>query len=116
MTFLEFSIYVLSVYAGTLLLTTSKIFVGVRYRFRQMLSFLPLKFFVLRNLRGDPVLIDEEDYEEEFHERLTGYDFISCRMCVGVWVTVAFCAFTTPFFYWLAIYGAAYFLATQERD
>lgn len=117
MTYFDFLIYTLSVYAVTLLLTKSMVFYGLRYRVRQWFSYLPFKFFVMRDEDGEPILIDPEDFEEEYpDEKITGYDFVSCRMCVGFWVTVAFCCLTLPVFYWLAIYGAAYFLATQERD
>lgn len=117
MNYLNLFIYIFSVYAVTLIITKSMVFLGVRYKVRQMLSAFPMKFFVMRNKVGDPVLIDYEDYQEEFpEEELSGYDFISCRMCVGFWVTIAFCAFTLPLYNWMAVYGASYFLATQERD
>lgn len=110
-------IYILSVYAVTLVITKSMVFLGLRFKVREFLAFLPMKFLVMRTESGDPMLIDIEDFEEEFpNEKLTGYDFISCRMCVGFWVTMAFCLFTCPVHYWLAVYGASYFLATQERD
>jgi hypothetical protein len=45
-----------------------------------------------------------------------GYPVETCRMCQGVWVTVALAAATgmTPLDA-LAAYGLSYFLATQER-
>lgn len=113
----DFIIYTLSVYAITLVITKSMVFLGIRYKVRQFLSVFPMKFLVMRNKVGDTVLIDYEDYEEEFpDDELTGYDFISCRMCVGFWVTLAFCVLTMPVYGWMAVYGASYFLATQERD
>ncbi len=44
-----------------------------------------------------------------------GRHFLDCRLCVGLWVsiTVAF-AYGVPHNI-LLIYGASYFLATQER-
>lgn len=45
------------------------------------------------------------------------YDFISCRMCVGFWVTLAMWPFmwNTNWYDLIAVYGLSYFLATQER-
>lgn len=117
MTIFSFIIYVVTVYAVTLVLSKSMLFFGVRYKVREYLSYLPFKYFVMRGEEGDVILIDPEDFYEEFpNQKPTGYDFVSCRMCVGFWVTLAFCVFTLPMVYWLAVYGASYFLATQERD
>jgi len=42
--------------------------------------------------------------------------FAECRLCVGFWVSVAVCLFFgLPFWAVGLIYGASYFLATQER-
>jgi hypothetical protein len=40
--------------------------------------------------------------------------FIECRMCVGFWVSMAVCL--GDWHMVLPVYGASYFLATQERN
>lgn len=41
--------------------------------------------------------------------------FLECRMCVGFWSSLLVCGFTADWRLLLAVYGASYFLATQER-
>ena len=42
--------------------------------------------------------------------------FAECRLCVGFWVSFLFaCLLCDPLTDTLLIYGASYFLATQER-
>jgi hypothetical protein len=42
---------------------------------------------------------------------------INCRMCVGFWVALGvFCTmYPLPYVVFFLLYGASYFLATQER-
>ena len=44
---------------------------------------------------------------------------IECRLCLGFWVSLLVCLCTSPpelaIFNILPVYGASYFLATQER-
>jgi hypothetical protein len=40
---------------------------------------------------------------------------IECRLCLGFWVSVLLCAWQGDFMTFLPVYGASYFLATQER-
>lgn len=40
---------------------------------------------------------------------------IECRLCLGFWVSAALCGFSGDFMTFLPVYGASYFLATQER-
>lgn len=42
--------------------------------------------------------------------------FIECRLCLTFWTSLAsVLAFNLPLLYLFAVYGAAYWLATQER-
>jgi hypothetical protein len=43
------------------------------------------------------------------------HKFFSCRMCVGCWVSLATVLVLSDITMWLPVYGASYFLATQER-
>jgi hypothetical protein len=40
---------------------------------------------------------------------------IECRMCSGFWITLLVCSFYGEWTLALPVYGASYFLATQER-
>ena len=41
---------------------------------------------------------------------------IECRLCLGAWVSLITSLFIFhSLFYWLPIWGASYFMATQER-
>lgn len=42
--------------------------------------------------------------------------FLSCRMCVGFWVSLAVSLYSQDLSLLLPIYGLSYFLATQERN
>ena len=44
-----------------------------------------------------------------------GRHMLDCRMCVGFWVSVAVSLATGQWMTFFLIYGASYFLATQER-
>lgn len=47
---------------------------------------------------------------------LADYPVDECRMCQGVWVVLVICLTgQLDWFTGLAVYGASYFLATQER-
>lgn len=41
--------------------------------------------------------------------------FIECRFCVGFWVSLLICVLYKDIANILMVYGASYFLATQER-
>ena len=41
--------------------------------------------------------------------------FIECRLCVGFWVSIIVCLAYNSIYNLPLIYGASYFLATQER-
>lgn len=42
-------------------------------------------------------------------------EWVSCRLCLGFWVTLASCLVCWNFEYIGLVYGASYFMATQER-
>lgn len=109
-------IYALSVYAATLVVTKSELFFWARRRARMILSLIPVYFLVRRDKSGEVILVDEDNMTPDELYESTGYDSVSCRMCVGFWVTVVFCAFQLPIYLWLPVYGLSYFLATQERS
>jgi len=44
-----------------------------------------------------------------------GRHFIDCRMCVGLYVSIGVGLAYSDIYSILVIYGASYFLATQER-
>ena len=43
------------------------------------------------------------------------YKFFHCRLCVGFWVSIIVCLIMSDINNILLVYGASYFLATQER-
>lgn len=48
--------------------------------------------------------------------RIVGHPhMIECRMCTGFWVAVMVCIIAQEWRLILAVYGASYFMATQER-
>lgn len=132
MTWFEFTARVLSVYAVTIVLTASHIMKGFRRIFRRMAyDILPWciakhltqwENFNVRAEGQEPeqhravILEDREDLDLSTERLIHGYDFISCRLCAGLWMTPALCAWNSPPAYLLAIFGASYFLATQERE
>ena len=112
----EVILFALTVYAVTLIFTKSEVFFWARRRARMMLGLIPVTFLVRRFKDGETVLIDEDDLSPEEYQNSVGYDAVSCRMCVGFWVTVVVCVASLPLSLWLPVYGLSYFLATQERS
>lgn len=41
--------------------------------------------------------------------------FITCRLCVGFWISTLVCLINADIYNILFVYGLSYFLATQER-
>lgn len=41
--------------------------------------------------------------------------FIDCRLCIGFWVSFIVCVIYGNYHIILPVYGASYFIATQER-
>lgn len=125
MTALEFAAAAFTVYAVTGLVTVSHIFNTFRRAFREVAWEL-LPFWLARHFvkyekpngarNRQPILDDDADLDLTTERDIEGYDFIACRMCVGLWITLAIFTWNTPAQWLLGIYGAAYFLATQERE
>lgn len=105
----------LTVYGLTLIFTQSEVFFWARRRARMIFGLIPVHFLVKRDKEGNVILIDEDDMTPDELYLSSGYDAASCRMCVGLWVTLMVCAFYVPAYLWLPVYGLSYFLATQER-
>ena len=104
------------VYAIMLIVARGHILKRFRRIFRQVICLIMPHFIAREMVRHDhdaPVLVDAEDIPEDVDAE--GFDFISCRMCVGVWITLALCFPFHSLPVCIAIYGASYFLATQER-
>lgn len=107
------------IYGLTFLITSSRVFQWPRNLFRAAVGDATLKTpmrnsFVHRTRSGEPVLETDSRDEEDVKEIGNGYDFISCRMCVGVWVMIPFMFAINPL-HAFAAYAFAYFLSTQER-
>ena len=61
---------------------------------------------------------DDEPIDDELDEIRTGFDMISCALCVGAWVSLAVAmTMDEPLSWhlWFSIYGGSYFLVTQQR-
>lgn len=111
-------------YILTLLIAKSHIFGFLRNSIRIMIRMISNGNFAKLAVMHVPyeaegggtlwLLTDEQVAE---HPEAEGFDFISCRLCVGFWVTILVVrAFGMPLESGLLIYGASYFLSTQERD
>ncbi len=109
----------LAVYAVTVVVTQSDIALPFRRGFREVASLTKSRMLVrwYETTRGpEPIIEDEKDRDPEI-ELITGSDPISCRLCVGFWVSLAVC-FSVKLFEpvnILAVYGGSYFLAKSER-
>lgn len=111
----------LVLYGLTFLAASSAIFRPIRDCLRVVFSVMPN--FISEKLvrRYNGIVLFETDHDFKKLDRNgdpvgQGYDFVSCRMCVGFWIALA----TIPFTGLSAAdtfiaYAASYFLATQER-
>lgn len=99
-----------AVYAFVLIVTTSEIFRGFRKWFRRSVVSLGLSKMYAVDAVGEPVIEDNNGTQE-----VTGYDFISCAMCTGVWIAALTCLWHMTLWDTVAAYGISYFLKTQER-
>lgn len=84
----RFFLEVFAVYIVTCVVTSSSLFGPVRERIRRMTPWL---------------VIGEARHP------------IECRLCLGFWVSAALCGYLGDLMIFLPVYGASYFLATQER-
>jgi hypothetical protein len=91
------------VYSITLLICSSSFFAPVRQWFIRLTPQL-----------YSPLALIFKSYIPDREE--PPRHFIECRMCVGIWVTLISCCIVGDCWsdYWI-IFGASYFLATQER-
>lgn len=116
---IEWLQFTLALYAATFLLATSRVLQIVRNTFRKV-AFRLFKGTEYHNsfvhvVKGKVVLENDVRDEDDVKEIGVGYDFISCRMCVGFWLSLPLLIVLTPL-QWFSAYGLAYFLATQERQ
>lgn len=130
---LDFIAACFTVYAATLLLASSQLAKPIRRMIRTLFAHgLPWRLARhlvqwddlsrdrpvgdLKETEGAPILDDEADFDLREERFIKGYDMISCRMCVGVWMTILIAGWYCPLAFLPAIYGASYFLHTQERN
>lgn len=116
---IEWLQWTLVLYAVTFLVTSSRSMQLFRNLFRRA-AFRVVKGTALHNsfvhvAHKHPVLETDRRDEEDVKEIGVGYDFISCRMCVGFWLSLLL-LFVLPPLEWGSAYALSYFLATQERQ
>lgn len=99
-----------AVYAIVLIITMSELFAKPRRWFRMFAYRHDLSPFYAIDASGDPIFGDDAGNQE-----MTGYDFITCAMCTGVWVAALICLWDMSLRDTVAAYGISYFLKTQER-
>lgn len=99
-----------AVYGIVLIVTMSELFKAPRRWFRMLVVALGWEKFFARDAEGKPILGDDSANQE-----VTGYDFITCAMCTGVWIAGITCLLPMGLQYMLAAYGLSYFLRTLER-
>ena len=97
----------LTIYAITFLICSSQVALPLRIAFRWGVGCIPyLKhWFTLHD--GRMTILGDEDHDEA----IRGYDFISCRMCVGLWVSLE----AAPWEILLPAYGLSYLFAKLEQ-
>lgn len=100
------------IYVITFLITISHAMAPFRKLARKALCKIGFNFAVLH---FEDLLIEDDVVPDGIADYVVGYDFISCRMCVGAWVALALSLWTGDFVAMVVAYGASYFLATQER-
>lgn len=58
---------------------------------------------------------DPDDVDRSKGEEICGFDMVSCRLCMGFWISCLVACFVLPWYLWGAVYGLSYFLTSQER-
>lgn len=110
------------VYAVTLIITTSHLAEGFRIGFRRLAwkllmpehrSLFVRKWYFKGLKEWSLSEVDPDDEGDDYIH--SGFDFISCSMCVGVWVAALLCLWHMSLWDTVAAYGFSYFLKTQER-
>lgn len=110
-------------YIVTALIASSHIMQPARWLFRYTVSKIPgvrklfLSYVTVHLYRVSYCLEDRPDPEPD-----GGWDFISCRMCLGFWVSLALVLYFIPFHGLeplfldvLTVYGASYMMAKLEQ-
>jgi hypothetical protein len=90
----------LMVYGLTLILTTSTVLKPIR----QWIILRTPHLYNPLNMNFSSQDITSDDLH-----------LVECRMCMGVWITFCACLYGQNLDYYWVVFGASYFLATQER-
>lgn len=111
-------------YVVTVAITSSHILEIFRMMFRGAASYIPFfwrHFVVYSDMSADE--IGEEEYDvaitdDEVFVAEAGYDFISCRLCVGFWVCLigVLLAGQLSLLNWMFCWGFSYFMAKIEKN
>lgn len=130
MTPLDFTQAVLTCYIVTLTIAQSHIMKTIRGLFREVMAEVApwciAKHFVKYDSTTTPldpnpdmadrvIRVDEPEIQYVEGRDYAGYDFIGCRLCVGGWISLALSFWWIPIEWTLAVWGASWFLSTQER-
>jgi hypothetical protein len=115
---------ILTSYIVTCVVTKGHVFLPARKLFRRIMWRTPMRDMFVRSrfIEGDEEIVFHritliEDDPNEDDEKTDGFCFISCRLCCGFYITLATCLLLhIPLEQWLMVYGASYWLATQERQ
>jgi hypothetical protein len=115
----------LACYIMGVLLCKSHIFHPVRVLFRLFVGIIPgiRNAFTIQTDFPSPLVTDIDI--EEYKGETVGFDFISCRLCTGFYITLAWMMAADPhsitlypisfFQSFLATYGLSYFMAKLEQ-
>jgi len=104
----------ITAYILGVLLCKSKIFHPARMLFRLVFGMIPgVRLTLTRQTEMMTPALRDEDVEIE---SLAGYDFISCRLCTGFYISavVSYDA-NLSLSSFLAVYGLSYFMAKLEQ-
>jgi len=132
---------IFSSYVICLVITKSHLFLPARKLFRRIMWRTPLRHTFVRYIwtaccdpawggeskDGDAgvhkitqheLLIEDDEAPDEITGGVVrGFCFISCRLCVGFYVSMVVAwLLHVPVEQWFMVYGASYAIATQERS
>jgi hypothetical protein len=116
----EIVVLALAVYSVTAVVAISYVALPLRRGFRQLFALTGwsalVRFGVLESGDEEPIIEDEADRTVAY-ATIRGFDPISCRLCVGFWVSLIICLCGGHFsvFDVLAVYGLAYAIVTWEK-
>lgn len=117
----EIILAVLASFIAVRVITRAHIFAGPRSFFRRIAFRMPspissrfvmtAKTRIHRKKGGFKLALLEPDADEPANATISGYDFISCPLCVGFYVSgVVTLLYGLPISCWIPVYGAAYLL------